>query len=106
MTIKHVKNEVLKNVFTFSDFLIFFSLLETIIIKENLLVLQVRQYYVQFLYQCFKKNIMELKKVHGKATKIIKGMEHLPYEERLKRLGFSVWRGENWCVGVCVMVYN
>ncbi|KAK4827467.1 hypothetical protein QYF61_018260, partial [Mycteria americana] len=55
---------------------------------------KVRQYYVQFWCQRFKKNIVELEKVHERATKMIKGMEHLPYEERLNRLGSSVWRGE------------
>lgn len=52
------------------------------------------------------KNIVELEKVHGRATKMIKGMEHLPHEKRLKSLGSSVWTGEDQGVIVITEVYT
>lgn len=40
---------------------------------------------VQFWLTHFKKGIAEMKKVQKRATKIIKGLEWLPYEARLHR---------------------
>jgi len=34
------------------------------------------------------KDMDLLKQVHSRATKIIRGLEHLLYEERLRQLGF------------------
>ena len=34
-----------------------------------------------------KKDVVELKKVRKRATKMIAGLGHLPYEERLQHLG-------------------
>lgn len=39
---------------------------------------------VQFWPPYFKKEIIALEKVQERGTKMIQGMEHLPYEETLK----------------------
>lgn len=41
----------------------------------------------QFWPPCLKKGIAKLEKVHKRATKMIKGLEYIPYETRLKHLG-------------------
>jgi len=31
---------------------------------------------------------------HRRATEMMRGLKHLSYEERMRELGFSVWRRE------------
>jgi len=43
--------------------------------------------YLQVSGPQYRKDVELLERAQGMATKVIRGLEHLPYEDRLRELG-------------------